>query len=513
MITLFTERRDRSQRSYSFALSILVHAAVIGLIIFGLASQPRIRAGNNAQRYTVRELNLQAEETPQQEKAGGYKIPYPADYVKGPSVAKPSEDAGGSLPVQLLSLRLKLRFATGHQTLLQPDIASTMALSVNTPIPAVMLWSKEKTPVKEIVAPQPQAPATAEVQPSVDPPNAEKDVSNIAAATSESPSKIALIQPANTSPIAVHGPEVTQKLPETTASSAKPATPAAVIATSDLRMANGTIILPPANVKSASDASGNSLVGLKVTQPDSAARENSANRSSAARDGNAKGKEAGDKDKSAGNEGTTHHSGMPGITNGSPIGAVQKPNTTTEHGNQSAGTGNQYQSGRQTGSDGAQNQSSTEKISLPKNGRFGAVVVGDSLREAYPETAEIWKGRLAYTVFLHVGTTKSWIFQYSLQRSEEAAAAGNIIRLDAPWPYTIVRPNIDTDDIDGDALIIHGFVNEDGHFENLTVVLPPQFTQEKFVLNSLNQWQLRPAKKDDQNVKVEVLLIIPAEGN
>jgi hypothetical protein len=137
--------------------------------------------------------------------------------------------------------------------------------------------------------------------------------------------------------------------------------------------------------------------------------------------------------------------------------------------------------------------------------------VGSSLEEKYPETAELWSGRLSYTVYLHVGLAKSWILQYTLSRADNAAAAGNIARIEAPWPYNIVRPNIAPDAIDADALMVHGFVNQAGRFEALTVAFPPQFAQAQFVLNSLAQWQFRPATQNGQNVKVEVLLIIPEE--
>ena len=108
--------------------------------------------------------------------------------------------------------------------------------------------------------------------------------------------------------------------------------------------------------------------------------------------------------------------------------------------------------------------------------------MGASLKEAYPETADIWSGRLAYTVYLHVGLAKSWILQYSLPRSDDASAGGNITRIDAPWPYNIVRPNIASDDIDADALMVHGFVNQAGRFEALTVAFPTNFPLAQFVL-------------------------------
>jgi hypothetical protein len=148
---------------------------------------------------------------------------------------------------------------------------------------------------------------------------------------------------------------------------------------------------------------------------------------------------------------------------------------------------------------------------LPKDGQFGAVVVGATLEERYPEAAQVWSGRLAYTVYLHVGLAKSWILQYSLPSAADAAAAGNISRLEAPWPYNIVRPNLSPDTVNADALMIHGFVNQAGRFELLAVAFPPQFEQAQFVLDALRQWQFRPAAQNGQSERVEVVLIIPEE--
>jgi hypothetical protein len=110
-----------------------------------------------------------------------------------------------------------------------------------------------------------------------------------------------------------------------------------------------------------------------------------------------------------------------------------------------------------------------------------------------------------------VGLAKSWILQYSLPNSDEAAAAGSISRLDAPWPFNIVRPNLDVDPSESEAIMVHGYVNQSGHFEGLKIVFPPQFPQTQFVLASLEQWQFRPAARNGQLARVEVLLIIPEE--
>jgi len=72
-----------------------------------------------------------------------------------------------------------------------------------------------------------------------------------------------------------------------------------------------------------------------------------------------------------------------------------------------------------------------------------------------------------------------------------------------------VRPNIAPGSIDADALMIHGFVNKAGRFEQLAVAFPPEFPDTRFVLEELAKWEFRPASQGGQYVRVEVLLVIP----
>lgn len=151
---------------------------------------------------------------------------------------------------------------------------------------------------------------------------------------------------------------------------------------------------------------------------------------------------------------------------------------------------------------------SVQRIQLPKDGQFGVVVVGSSLVEQYPETSGVWSGRLAYTVYLHLGLEKSWILQYSMPRKADAAA-GSPTRPAAPWPYDIMRPSLDV--ADSAPVMVHGFVDATGHFEHLAVLYPEQFEQKDFLLESLQQWKFRPAMQNSQATEVEVLLIIPSQ--
>ena len=123
--------------------------------------------------------------------------------------------------------------------------------------------------------------------------------------------------------------------------------------------------------------------------------------------------------------------------------------------------------------DGA--QPSTTAIIVPKDGHFGAIIVGNTIQDQYPETSGVWNGRMAYTVYLHVGLSRSWVLQYSLPRANDVPAVWRRQTLEAPWPYNIVRPNLDPGSIDADALMIHGYVNQSGRFETLSIVFPQPF--------------------------------------
>lgn len=150
----------------------------------------------------------------------------------------------------------------------------------------------------------------------------------------------------------------------------------------------------------------------------------------------------------------------------------------------------------------------TRHVILPREGQFGLVVVGASLEELYPQTSAIWGSRLAYTVYLNVGTAKQWILQYSPLRSVATLANGQPKRLEAPWPTDIVVPNIQGE-INADVLLVHGYLNASGKFERISIAFPPGFQFSQFVLDSLQQWQFRPARQDGHAANVEVLLIIP----
>jgi hypothetical protein len=153
---------------------------------------------------------------------------------------------------------------------------------------------------------------------------------------------------------------------------------------------------------------------------------------------------------------------------------------------------------------------SVTELRQPVDGQFGAVVVGASIAEKYPETMQLWAGRLAYTVYLHMGLEKNWVLQYAVVR-DASSVSGNATQPHAPWPYLMERPTLAAGDFNSDAVMVHGLLNTSGHFEGLAVVFPTDFSQAKFVLSALQQWRFRPALQDGKIIAVEVLLIIPEE--
>ena len=460
MISLFSERPEPSQRPSSFVVSIIVPGAAVARLSFGIIYTPEFKDPVLSKRDTIRHLDLHAEkEPPRQSSAKG--IGYP-----GPHAEAPQKPAPGKKPASHQAvMRLTADAEKGSQTLVQPDIPDPVKALIEMPVPTVVIWSPKKEQVKALVAPLPEKATASDVKPSVKAPNEEVNLGDIGISSTNMPTDALPVFPTTTSPLVVHGPDMVQLAPVTTSQKAAMPTPTAVMSISDLRMPDGTATLPPVNQTAEQSESG-------ILAPGQASPGRKSNNTGGA-----------GKDEAAGNSGDTD--GVAGDRSGT------KP-----------GDGN---------GSGADEGLSTEHFTLPRNGQFGAIVVGASLEEKFPEMSGIWNDRVAYTVYLHVGLEKSWILQYSLPRGADAAQAGNITRLEAPWPYNIVRPNLPPGNFTSDAILVHGFVNQQGRFESLGLAFPPEFQQGRFVLDALAQWQFRPAAQNGQTERVEVLIIIPEE--
>jgi hypothetical protein len=447
-LSLFSAQHDLDRKPYSFAVSIVLHVVVIALIFLGILSAPKLKTPAIAERYAIRHLDLQSL-YPEVQRAAASAIQSPSVHLKTSKLPQ-----GGSHEEQMPIMRQVLDAPKVKQTLVQPDIPKPLKIPVNVPLPTVVIWNTAKVQVKTIEAPLPQSPPVALAKPVIQRPNNAPRLADIAIRPSDIPMPNQPMLASTTSPVVISGPKPTPPAPLTTAAGSGQPSSGTVMSLSDTGMANGRVALPPVNQSASSNSQGMLTPG-KAKEPSHAGHGNPS--------GAAGGAGAG---QGAGNAGGTRN--------------------TTEEGQGFGGL------------------PGTKHIVKPKEGQFGAVIVGSSIKEKYPEIADLWSGRLAYTVFLPVGLAKSWILQYSV-----SAAAGNANHVEAPWPYSIVRPNIEPGSIDADALMVHGYVNDAGRFEALTIAFPPDYAQAKFVINALSQWQFRPATQNGQNVKVEVLLIIP----
>ena len=481
-VTLFTERPDLGPRPTSIAASIVLHTLAIGVAWFSIAYMPPF-ARVSTEHFHVRELDLNM---PEDAHVSPPRIPYPA----AASGAHAPASEGKPSPSQP-ALREVAQALPGPQTLIQPDIEHPVQLPDQIPVPQVVIWSPSNVTVKKVVPPSPQKPTSSDVKPSVERPNEELTLADVNIASSFHPTPKPIITASTTSPIAVHVPQQVQLPPVTSSQSAAQPTPASILSLSNLRMKEGIATLPPVNESVV--VSGPGTLAGQGKDASSPGKDNSS----------AKPGQGGSSQGPAGNPGNQGA----GAAQGQPIQVAGTGPAAPSNKPQGPETGNG------NGPDSlAGDRLSTTAITVPKDGHFSAIIVGNSLDDQYPEMAGVWTGRIAYTVYLHVGLPHSWVLQYSLPRTVDAPGGGAASHLDAPWPYDIVRPNLDPGSIDADALMVHGFVNQSGHFETLSIVFPQAFPQAQFVIAALEKWQFRPAMQNGQSAKVEVLLIIPEQS-
>lgn len=488
--SLFSERSEFGGRSTTpVAASAVLHVLLIAAVWFIVAYRPPfVRV--TAEHYKVRELVL---DIPDEARIPP-KIHHPAST---PGAHAPAS-AGKPSPTPP-ALQEVAQAKPGPQTLIQPDVDNPVTLAQQIPVPQVVIWKPKSVPVKRITPPPPQPPVSAEAKPSVELPNDEQTLSDVNLASSIHLTPKPLLTASTTSPVTVHAPQQPQRPPMTSSHSSAQPTPAALLSLSNLRMKAGVATLPPVNES------------VVVKGPGTLA-------------GQGKAPAAPGKDNSSPNP------GQGGSTPG-PGGNPKNPTTASDAGNAPAfkisgpglaSSGNKPaapepvpESGARANSDNLDNVDSnlpsTTSVTQPKDGHFSSTVVGNQIEDQFPEVADVWNGRVTYTVYLHVGLSHSWVMQYSVPRTADDSAAGPVSHLEAPWPYDIVRPNLSPGAIDADALMIHGFVNQSGRFEKLSVVFPQSFPQAQFVLAALEKWQFRPAQQDGQAARIEVLLIIPEQ--
>jgi hypothetical protein len=482
MISLLHEPSYSRRQPATYFVSVLVHCAIIALVYLVFLYAPRVDIHATV-RYDMRVLDLEAPDlTPPRHRSGSTRYPGPLSAQK--DQGKRGDEAAHR-PTPLLAPHAQI----APQTILQPDLKTTTVLDREIPLPKVVLWSSSKLPTKDVVPPKPQKPPTADVRPQIDLPNQEVTLSDIPLASTKTMALRSVTPASNTTPIVNQQPshDIQATTLSTTQSQLQP-TPAAVMSLSDLSV-NAKVALPAVHQTVNGTPDGSLTAGNAKPLPGPSAID------------------ADDKSTGSGNAKTAGK--IPGAGTGNTAGLPTTGGGKAPQpggGGQGSANGSGQTQGNGTGDD---DRPTATKIALPPDGRFGAVVVGTSLEDQYPEMGAVWHGRMAYTVYLHVGLSKSWVLQYAIPRTADAVMAGSAGQLDAPWPFNIVRPNLAPGSIDSDALMVHGYINTAGRFESLEVVFPPAFPQRDFVLQSLAQWQFRPAAQDGKPIRTEVLVVIP----
>jgi hypothetical protein len=456
---------------------MVLHSCLFGILFLTVRQVKVIEPRLPNRKYTTRLLDVR------QAVASLHWNPPKNIAHHSPQAARHAISAGGKLGTSRVSqvARISRNFESqkpAPQTLIQPEVPPEQRVLPQIPIPQAVVWTPGKITQRKIITPTPQAPGAIQVKPSLAMPNRELNPADIPLSSTPFLTVAPVPAPGTTSPVAVMGPQPAQQLPVTASKDTAQISPARVISLSDMKLQDGTAALPVINEVASSDAPGSPTTGhaASVSQ--------------------------------AGKDKTDSQQNGSGSGRGTGNGGDTADGFTVSDGS-NAGSGSNSDNGftvDEGSSDSLSSGTMTAKhITLPKNGQYGMVIIGASPEQNYPETAELWSGRMVYTVYLQSNTSQNWILQYSLPRLA-GDAPGDDTRPDPPWPYDMMRPNLSSYQ---DVILVHGFVNVDGRFEQLSVAYPPGFVEAALLLRALKQWEFRPAMSEGRPVRVEILLIVP----
>lgn len=485
-ISLFDQAPPPHQEPYSYLVSVMLHVAVAGLILYGFIFAPRINMKEAADRYTLRRVDLASEDLDRPQSA-------PKGMYPGQSGAAKNAAASREAAAAAASLRQQPKLHIADRTVVQPDVPINPVQLKQTPLPSMLLWAETKPNVKLLQAPRPEKMANVNAKPLLTRPTQQLNVSDVPITPTQFTTNKPMPAPSSSTPVEVRGPDLAQRIPHTSVDIPVDSPSGAVMSIAETRLEKGTLYLPPLNQTAPGNANGAMGTGKS---------------GNAAQNGTGRG------------DGTMNGSPQShGTGGGNANGAAGNPHGTTANGAGSTGngagagkgkTGNT--SGGGPGGAGQGSEPTFTRLNLPPNGQFGVVVVGSSMTDQFPETATLWGARVIYSVYLRVGLAHNWILQYSLPANADASSGAATSKVDAPWPFYIVRPDATPEKVNADAMMIHGFVNTAGKFEMLTVAVPPGFRRAQALLGALDQWKFRPAKHNGAPCKVEVLLIIPLDN-
>ncbi len=540
---LLVDTPPAPRRLSAFTGSVLLHTILIVLMASWSVNPPGPGSSSVKPRYSVRFLQLaplqayRKRVTPgpartgaAQTKSAGLpslqaRLQDPAPAASGGSEAHPAAET----PIKQEHRRFELpptsRVDQVKQTLVQLDLPPNLVMKQEIPLPTAVLWTEtEPAPPmrKPFVAPTvkevPKVVERLPKAPLLERPNLETNVRDLNMASTILTDTPHLVQPPGiASPVSSAGQEPAKEIPRLhVADSSNPSAANVISLPTNPSQTARLLVLPPVNQIAPGDAgNAGSLAAPGAGGADKSHGSGAQGLGvSASSPGVLGGTTAGI---------AAVGSGAPGGRNSSPEsnGSGNKPGSgggAATSGKEASGTASSGTSANGSGTAGSAGVpgalAGVTRITLPKDGKFGVVVLGSAGSTPYPESVGALGGKVVYTVYLKVGLRKSWILQYCLPKTKtggQGAVNGtSATTLAAPWPFLILRPD-QLADSDTDYIIVHGMLNSAGQFDQLAMVFPAELDKRDLLLKSLKLWAFRPASRDGEPVAVEVLLIIPRE--
>lgn len=501
-ITLFSKPPQRESAPTAFVVSIVLHSFLFAVLLMSMKRVHVVAPRIPNQPDAVRLLDVRRALA-----SLHFKQPKPVVHVtphRSFRAARRAPSPGGKLALAKLThlAHLTTNFQTripAPQTLIQAQVHPTVKVMPQIPVPQAVVWTSGQSLQEKIVTPEPKPLGNIAVKPSLAIPNKELTPADVSLTSTPFVTQAPVPLPGTTTPVDIAAEKPAQQVLETASKETGPVSSARIISMSDAKMQDGQAFLPVINEVAGSDAPG----APTPQEPDTVA-EGGVDDSSSSGQGSGNGHGTGR--QSANTFGVVIADGSnSGKGSGANDGATIADGSTP--GSNRGAAGYTVATGYPATISPALYKA--RHIELPKAGHYGMVIVGASPQASYPETANLWTGRLVYTVYLQSETAQNWILQYSLPKTK-GDTSGDGVRPDAPWAYDMMRPNLGATH---GVVMVHGYVDPNGHFDKLAVAYPPAYAKTTLLLQALKQWAFRPAMSQGSPVTVEVLLIIPGTSS
>jgi hypothetical protein len=154
------------------------------------------------------------------------------------------------------------------------------------------------------------------------------------------------------------------------------------------------------------------------------------------------------------------------------------------------------------------------RIQHPVNGSFDVVITQSLVRDDLPDLAGMLSGSPVSTVYLSVGDQKDWLLQYCVPARENKQVSPYQIYVDdagsvtPPYPISTIIPDSIRVQQTAKPIVLRGLLTATGSV--LVAKSPDPGSLLMYQLVALvNQWQFRPALRNNKPIDVEVLLVIP----